>query len=338
MQSIIQPHKRKKHMKTIAKFIYPALAGLALVLAAVTPTANGAPGDLFASVNGNGQEDERPGLQVPGGSIFQYTPDGLYNMFGPALSQPRGMAFDSDGNLFVATNVWITYPTVCLASILKITPGGVQLPFFSVTSSFFFAGVAIDGANNVFVTAGSISLAVTIYKFTPSGVQSIFATPPSVQSIGLAFDSLGDLYTAVNFATGPSQIWKYMPDGTSSVFATSSQLSELLDLAFDRFGNLFVSAVDKILKYTPDGTENTFATGLNPTAKGLAFDRGGNLFVAETIQTGPGDILKFTPGGIRTVFASGIGPGGNGGPEFLAFQPLTPRPRPSPHGRPIPRL
>ena len=89
-----------------------------------------------------------------------------------------------------------------------------------------------------------------------------------------------------------------------------------------------------ILKYTPDGTESTFATDLN-VPRGLAFDRSGNLFVAETIQTGPGDILKFTPGGIETVFASGIGPAGNGGPEFLAIQLRpTPRPRPTPAPRP----
>ncbi len=55
-----------------------------------------------------------------------------------------------------------------------------------------------------------------------------------------------------------------------------------------------------ILKYTPDGTENTFATDLN-VPQGLPFYRSGNLFVAETIQTGPGDILKFTPGVIETV-------------------------------------
>ncbi len=108
-----------------------------------------------------------------------------------------------------------------------------------MTNSFFFEGVAIDGANNVFVmaTVPSTFLSVTIFKFTPSGVQSIFATAPSFQSFGLAFDSAGDLYTPVYFQTVgvPPQIWKFLPDGTSSVFATSSQLEGLVDLAFDRF-------------------------------------------------------------------------------------------------------
>jgi hypothetical protein len=105
----------------------------------------------------------------------------------------------------------------------------------------------------------------------------------------------------------------------------------------DRAGNLFVSTEvnpgsDTIFKFTPDGTQSTFATGLN-SPRGLAFNRGGILFVAEIIQTGPGDILKFSPSGIKAVFDSGIGLAGNGGPEYLAVQPPTtpPHPTPPPH-------
>ena len=89
-------------------------------------------------------------------------------------------------------------------------------------------------------------------------------------SYGLEFDSAGNLYATVNFETGASQIWKYLPDGTPSLFATaSSQSYYFFDLAFDRFGNLYVSTQsgaqqpDTILKYTPDGMESTFATGLS---------------------------------------------------------------------------
>lgn len=101
-------------------------------------------------------------------------------------------------------------------------------------------------------------------------------------------------------------------------------------LAFDKSGNLFVSTesqtvgIDTILKFTPSLVQSTFASGLN-NPRGMAFDGMGNLFVAEVPQFSQGDILKFTPAGVQSTFASGLGrPAGNGGPEFLAFQPVVP--------------
>ncbi len=281
--------------------------------------ANGATGDLFASINytQNGQ-----------GAIYDYTP--LQTTFASSgLLSPRGVAFDSVGNFFVATSPFDD-PSF-QATIVKIAPEGTQSAFATL-GNYFLEGVAIDRSDNVFVMALNQDAAgVTIFKVTPGGVTSTFATPPSIQSFGLTFDSTGNLYTPVNFASGPPQIWKFRPDGTSSVFATASSPDLfLLDLAFDRFGNLFVSAGNgvtgqsSILRYAPNGTESTFATGLN-APRGLAFDNAGNLFVAEIIQTGPGDILKLTPSGKKSVFASGIGrQSGNGGPEFLAIQPARP--------------
>jgi hypothetical protein len=147
------------------------------------------------------------------------------------------------------------------------------------------------------------------------------------QGFGLAFDSAGNLLATVNYAADPSEVWKFAPDGTSSVFVTATDVvSAWGDLAFDRFGNLFMStdvtppALSKILKFTPDGEESDFATDLTEP-RGVAFDRGGKLFVANRAFEPPGDILKFTPNGVETVFASGID-----GPQFLAVQ-LLPTPR-----------
>jgi hypothetical protein len=154
-------------------------------------------------------------------------------------------------------------------------------------------------------------------------VQSTFGSVPG-QGFGLAFDGEGNLFTTVNYAADPSEVWKFTPDGTSSVFVTATDaVSAWTDLAFDRFGNLFVSndftppTPSKILKFTPDGEESDFATDLGGP-RGLAFDRSGNLFAAELLA---GEILKFTPDGSQTLFASGIAT-----PEFLAFH-LLPTPR-----------
>jgi sugar lactone lactonase YvrE len=326
-------NQTEKNMKTTSKLIYSALAVLSLGIAAVT--ANGALNDLFASVNGQGNG---------GGFIYEYTPAGVQSTFASGLSRPRGVAFDSSGNLFVATSPFDDVNQVFVATIVKITPAGVQSIFVTL-GNYFLEGIAIDHSNNVFVFGldqNNPPLPSPIFEITPGGVQSTFGSVPG-PCFGLAFDSAGNLFAADD-GNQIQTIYKFTPDGTRSVFVGPSAFtpnSGPAGLAFDRFGNLFVSTEsgglepDAILKFTPDGTESTFATGLN-YPRGLAFDRAGNLFVAELIQTGPGDILKFTPNGVETVFASGIGPGGNGGPEFLAFQLLrTPRPRPTPHPRPL---
>jgi hypothetical protein len=334
--------KGNNKMRTITRLIYAAFAAVTLAIGAVT--ANGASGDLFASINGNGNNG--------GGFIYQYTPTGVQSIFASALSEPRGVTFDHFGNLFVANNFFDDNSQTFQGTIVKITPDGVQSTFATLSDeNFFLSGLAFDLAGNLFVMAIDATdpdLAATIYKFTPGGVQSTFGSMPG-QGFGLVFDSAGNLFAADGGDQNVNPtIYKFTPDGTRSVFVDPSGFPPNegpIGLAFDRFGNLFVSIAtapvgggpnDGILKFTPNGMGGTFATGLLNFPRGLAFDRAGNLFVAEVGEVEPvqGDILKFTPNGVGSGFAV-VSTVPNSGPEFLALQLLpTPRPRPTPHPRP----
>jgi sugar lactone lactonase YvrE len=296
-------------MKTITKLIYLAFTVVILAIGALT--ANGAPNDLFVSINGDGNNG--------GGFIYKYNLDGVQSTFAAGLSRPRGVAFDHSGNLFVITTTFDSVSGTFQSSIVKITPEGVQSTFATLSGNLFGEDVAFDSSGNLFVMAqdqNDPNQASTIYKFTPGGVQSTFGSMPG-QGFGLAFDGAGNLFAAD--AVFPT-IWKFTPDGTRSVFVIPSIDPDhgLVGLAFDRFGNLFASTEsnpvepDTILKFTPDGMQSTFAMNLT-TPRGLAFDRSGNLFVSQLAPAN--EILKFTPDGVETVFASGID-----GPEFLAFQ------------------
>ena len=307
-------------MKTITKIIYSAFAVVILTLGALT--ANGAPGDLFVSINGSGQNGA--------GSIYRYRPTGLFRIVTSGLSEPRGVAFNRGGVLFVANTTFDAFG-MGHGTIVKITPIGGQSTVATVPGdSVFLEGVAFDSAGNLFVMAIDLNDpndASTIYKITHGGVISTFGSTPG-QGFGLAFDSAGNLFAAdAGLADNTGQtIWKFTPDGTRSVFAGQSSFNpghSPVGLAFDSFGNLFATeghdigvpgGDERILKFTPDGMESEFATGLTEP-RGLAFDTSGNLFVTDNVFQPSGDILKFTPDGMHTLFASGIA-----GPAFLAFQ------------------
>src|SRR5256886_17484047 len=81
-------------MKTITKLIYLAFTVVILAIGAVT--ANGAPNDLFVSVNGTANNG--------GGFIYEYNPGGVQSIFASGLSRPHRVAFDPFRNLFFVTN------------------------------------------------------------------------------------------------------------------------------------------------------------------------------------------------------------------------------------------
>jgi sugar lactone lactonase YvrE len=218
-------------------------------------------GNLFASINGD--------VGNGGGSIFQYTPAGTADTFAGGLDRPRGLALDSAGHLFVAINTLDPNSGSFLASVLEIDPDGTPNTFATgFTPNLFISGLATDSAGNLFAVASDQNdpnFASTIYKFTPDGTGSTFASIPG-QGFTAAFDSAGNLYAgdAVN-----QIIYKFAPNGARSVFVGSTAFTSVqgpVGLAFDKFGNLFVSTEgnagsDVILKFTPDGMGSTTSPG-----------------------------------------------------------------------------
>ena len=308
--------------------------------------------NLFASVNGTGKNG--------GGSIFQYTPTTptVQSTLASGLDRPRGLVFDSFGNLFVSTNTRGAGGTQ--GSILKITPGGLMSTFATgFPLGFFLAQLALDSHGNVFVDAANENdshLASTIYEVTPGGTVSAFGlqsdciqsdgTNCSVPSSGpgLAIDSSGNIFAMSGSETNPTidpmvtplppaiYMFTTTPAVVRRLFAGSTTFPSgqgPVGLACDTFRNLFVSTGDlslsgngEILEFAPDGTESTspFATGLTHFPKGLAFDAG-NLFVAEIPGDTTGDILEFSPGGTATI--PGIVPASGGVAYFASGIGLT---------------
>jgi len=183
--------------------------------------------------------------------------------------------------------------------------------------------LTFDSSGNLYVADNTDN---TIYKFTPGGQKSIFATNSLNSPEGLAFDSSGNLYVA---NAGDGKIVEFTPGGVGSIFA--SGLNNPDALAFDGKGNLYVAnSGDNTIEIFTNANAGanaiylTSANGLDGPA-GLAFDNSGtNLYVANLGGGAAGpSVEEFTPPSTNVIIIANatIIPALSG-PAALAFDSI----------------
>jgi sugar lactone lactonase YvrE len=266
---------------TCLHFLLTAAALTALPMLAVS--ARAAVGDIYETNNNQI-------LRFHGGVPGTYSAN---------LSNPKGLAFDGIGHLFVAeasagTLIRFNTPDASGVTILV----GLNSP----------VGVAFDVNGNLFVGESGNG---NVTKLAPDSNRTVFATGLGAPA-GLAAANNGDLFVA-DFAGGI--IYRVTPEGAKTAFATG--LSFPAGLAFDSAGNLFEadSGTGSIFKFAPDGTKTTFATGLG-RPYGLAFEDSGSLIVADNAN---GSTFRYTAAGVQsTIFSNDFNI-----PQFVAIEPTS---------------
>ena len=170
-------------------------------------------------------------------------------------------------------------------------------------------GLEIDDQGNVYLGDYGETLGgdpgTTIYKITPDGSQSIFASGLA-GAAGNTIGPDGSFYQS-NFQGG--KISKILADGTKSDYATG--MSSPSGLVFDDARNLYVANCgnNSIKKVSPQGEVSTFAEGsIFSCPRGIVMDENGNFYVSNFSND---NIIKITPDGQSSVFASFNG-GNNG--------------------------
>ena len=214
-------------------------------------------------------------------SLRTVTAQGEVRRFGPGdrFQQPRGVARDASGNLYVADT------GNCI--IRRVSPAGDATDLAGVQSncryndgtgeqaSFFFpSDIALDPDGNLIVAdTGNHA----IRKVTPAGVVTTLAGGPA-----------DDLHGSRDGAGG--QALFSMPR----------------DIAADPQGNLYISDDLRIRKVTPGGTVSSLVTYTPGSTRrdgtltqaqfgrigSLAADRQGNLFVGDNTPSAPGALLR----------------------------------------------
>jgi len=210
----------------------------------------------------------------------------------PGISYPAGLAFDSNGNLFVGSGA---------SGTVKELPagGGAAVPYGP--SCDRPAGVTTDAGNNVYVT----DFYSNIYKIPPGGGPAITVAAPLFGAGDIALDRLGNIYV---IDIGFGKFWKIPAGGGVAVLLTQYKPNGLGAIAIDDNNNIYLSDFnDESLIKIPagGGSPVTLGTGFFDIA-GLVTDPAGNLFACES---GHNRMLMIPAGGGSPVtIASGFYP------------------------------
>lgn len=218
------------------------------------------------------------------------------------LNGPTGLAFDAQGNLYVANYNQDT--------IEKFSPTGADLGVFASTLCCGAYGLAFDGLGNLYAGIYEGQGGIGIERFDSSGNASDFATIEFPQ--GLAFDTQGNLYVANHVQ---NTIEKFSSTGVDLGAFAAAGMDGPEALAFDGRGNLYVANFDgdTVEKFDSAGNASLFASSGLDSPIGLAFDSSGNLYV---VNRDSDTIEKFSPTGTDLgVFASTS----LDGPYFIAI-------------------
>ncbi len=231
--------------------------------------------------------------------IFRLNADGTYRVIagngvagfsgdgGPALSaslnQPRGLSFDSQGNLYFVDSGNLRVRRVTPGGTITTIAGNGQAgfsgddgPALSASLGAGASSTAVDSAGNVYVAdAGNrrvrqIISGGTIRTVAGNGQPGSAgddgpALGASMTPRALAFDAAGNLYIGegvrVRLVDGAGMIKAfagtqqggYSGDGGP---ARSAALGQIRSLAFDSAGNLYIGDANYVVrKVTPEGLD-----------------------------------------------------------------------------------
>src|SRR5438034_323964 len=259
--------------------------------------------------------------RVAGNSRVGYSGDGA-SAINARLSDPRGVAVDGAGNLFIADSGNYRIRKVSFDGIISTVAGNGSQGFSGdggpATSAQLVRreGVAGDGDGNLFIADKKA------YTFALSIRYNSHIGKVSADGIIRTVAGNGSFSCSYSGDGGP---------------ATGAQLCASA-VAVDSAGNLFISVDNRIRKVAADGIITTVAGGGSPGYSGdggpainaqlgnaregaltfgVAVDGEGNLFIADTSNN---RVRKVSSSGIITTVAGNGSPGysGDGGPAINA--------------------
>jgi sugar lactone lactonase YvrE len=200
-------------------------------------------------------------------TLYRIDLNGEVNEYSGDITNPTGLAFGSDGQMFVTSRLD--------GVVYRVTPFKEAIPF--AKNLGVATGIAFDRSGVMYVGDRTGS----IYRINSIGEEKVWAElEPSVAAYHLAFGVDDALYVSGPTVSSFDCISRIDETGEAHVFFKG--LGRPQGLAFDKDGNLYVAASLRgrrgIVRITPDASDaKLVVAGVNLV--GLAFSSAGDMIV-----------------------------------------------------------
>jgi sugar lactone lactonase YvrE len=168
------------------------------------------------------------------GTVYRVSPFKEAEPFARNLGVATGIAFDSDGRMYVGDRSGTVY---------RISDIGDPSPFATIEPSMAAYHLAFGPTGDLFVTGPTASSFDCVYRIAPSGDVSTFFTGLG-RPQGLAFDAAGNLFVVASYR-GRRGVFRITPEKEVSMVIAGKSL---VGLCFDDSGNAILAATHELYR------------------------------------------------------------------------------------------
>ena len=161
------------------------------------------------------------------GVVYQVTPSGNKSVYVEGMGVATGLAFDRDGNLYVGDRS---------GTVFKISKARQIYVFATLEASIAAYHLAFDADDNLYVTGPTTSSFDAVYRISKAGEVEIFYRGLG-RPQGIALDAEGRLYVAGSLS-GRRGIIRITPDGHPEQFLSGQGI---VGLAFTPRGSIVLA-------------------------------------------------------------------------------------------------
>lgn len=169
------------------------------------------------------------------GRVYRVFDDGRYEVVASDLGVACGLAFDSEGTLYVGDRG---------GTIFRIHPSGRSETFATVPSSIAAFHLAMSPDGHLYVSAPTLASYDSVRRISPNGAVETLPMPFG-RPQGLAFDSAGTLHV-VEALAGASGVYAIRPGAAPELVLAGAGL---VGVAFGPGGKMAVASNESVFTF-----------------------------------------------------------------------------------------